>query len=159
MVPDAALSRSDRGAAVALSRPSLPGHCRGLRPGCHSRRVQLLPCGGSRDMTVEIGAELLVSLNDGISALNKHNKKREEIVQQVPFASAVPLTAGGGTLDVGGQFEPPRGLIWSVRRLAAVGFTAGTLNVYIDGQEPVAPFAVAGGTYLAPGALLGEAGH
>jgi hypothetical protein len=110
-------------------------------------------------MTVEIGGELLISLNDGITALNKHNKRREEIVTQVPFASAMLISAGSGTLDIGGQFEPSAGLIWSVRRLAASGFTAGTVNTLIDNIEPVAPFAQAGVSFFPPGGLLIEHGH
>lgn len=110
-------------------------------------------------MSIDIGAELFVDLNDNLTALNKHHKRREEIVTQPPFGGAIALTGGNGTLDVGGMFEPPRGLIWSIRRLSATGYTAGSVSVTIDGLEPVAPFPSAGVFYFGQGNLLLEAGH
>jgi hypothetical protein len=68
-------------------------------------------------------------------------------VRQVPLFMPVPLSSGAGQFTglIGVQ-GPPAGWYWSLRRLTAQGFTAGTVVVYensVNG-ETLFPFAQAG---------------
>jgi hypothetical protein len=68
-------------------------------------------------------------------------------VRQVPLFMPVPLSSGAGQFTglIGVQ-GPPVGWYWSIRRLTAQGFTAGTVIVYensVNG-EAMFPFAQAG---------------
>jgi hypothetical protein len=68
-------------------------------------------------------------------------------IRQVPLFIPVPLSGGDGTFTgLIGYQGPPVGYYWSIRRLTAQGFTAGTVVVYessADG-EALFPFAQAG---------------
>jgi hypothetical protein len=68
-------------------------------------------------------------------------------VRQVPLFIPVPLSGGDGTFTgLIGYQGPPIGYYWSIRRLTAQGFTAGTVIVYessVDG-ETLFPFPQAG---------------
>jgi hypothetical protein len=72
-------------------------------------------------------------------------RRASQAFRQVPFVINVPLVAGAATLNPAPTDGPGVGYFWSVRKLAAVGFTAGSVNVYIDntGGEPVVPFPAA----------------
>ncbi|HWM96735.1 MAG TPA: hypothetical protein VNO54_06725 [Streptosporangiaceae bacterium] len=65
----------------------------------------------------------------------------------------IPLVAGAGTLVQVENFGPKAGFMWSIRRLTASGFTAGSVTAWkngtaiagtIVGGEPLVPFASAG---------------
>lgn len=73
----------------------------------------------------------------------KFRQKANEAFRQVPIVINVPLTAGAANLNPT-IFGPDIGFYWSIRKLSAVGFTAGTVNTYVDntGGEPIVPFAV-----------------
>jgi len=95
------------------------------------------------------GIGFLLALGAGIDSMNNKAdellaamQKSGEYVFQQPLYGQVPLSAGAGTLDGGANasLTPPRGMIWSVRRLSATGFTAGSVTGYINQLEPVAPF-------------------
>ena len=104
------------------------------------------------DLSLDVSLSgTLADLARGVSRLcdrmDKEARLRQranEALRQVPFIINVPLVAGAANLNptvVG----PDIGYYWSVRKLAAVGFTAGTVSTYIDstGGEPLMPFTQA----------------
>lgn len=102
-------------------------------------------------MTVEVGAELLVSLTDKVGAIHDRVMKHpKEVVYQTPLA--FQFTANGTNIEL--DLYPTRGNCWSIRRLTVFGFTAGTVNVYFDAIEPVAPFPVPAVNTYGRGELL-----
>lgn len=106
----------------------------------------------------ELDADLTVSLSAALGGLTAavgglctrmdreaaHRQRAGEAFRQVPFIINVPLTAGAATLNPS-PVGPELGYYWSIRKLAAVNFTAGTVNTYIDniGGEPIVPFPAA----------------
>lgn len=102
------------------------------------------------DLTVSLTAALggLTSAIGGFcTRMDRETARRvraSEAFRQVPFIINVPLTAGAATLNPS-PVGPELGYYWSIRKLAAVNFTAGTVNTYIDntGGEPIVPFPVA----------------
>lgn len=89
-------------------------------------------------MTVEIGAEVVLSLTEKIDELNGWHKRIEKALHDREIAPVqVPLTAGAGTLDAPALLAPVRGDMWSVRRLTLWGYTAGTVTVTLNGLEPL----------------------
>jgi hypothetical protein len=79
------------------------------------------------------------------------------VLRQVPLAvPGIPLSAGAGTMDQAQSLGPPQGYYWSVRRLTATGFTAGTVTAFIDSTagEPVVPFPQAGVFTFGRGEIL-----
>lgn len=76
--------------------------------------------------------------------------------RQVQFAGAITLTAGAGTLQDFQRFGCPQGYYWSVRRLTAQGFTAGTVTAYRDSTtgEPLMPFPVAAVNTIGKGEMV-----
>lgn len=112
------------------------------------------------------GLELVGSLRGLSTAVNgwcermdkaeRFKRRAADALRQVPFAGAITLAAGAGTLQDYARFGVPTGYYWSVRRLTAQGFTAGTVTAYIDGTsgEPVMPFSVAAVNTIGKGELL-----
>lgn len=92
-------------------------------------------------MTIEIGAELIGALTDKLSGEAEFRKKKSETLYQVQIIGQL---SGSGTLDNPSQLMPVAGRCWSVRRLTAFGWSAGSVTVYINGLEPAAPFATPG---------------
>jgi len=93
--------------------------------------------------------------------------KRErlfESMHQIPIgAIQVPITAGAGAFQMNDLLSPKAGFMWSIRRLTATLFTAGTVQVYKNGfvvggagvgGELVAPFATAGTSTFGRGEIL-----
>lgn len=78
-------------------------------------------------------------------------RRRDALFQrmhQVPITPGqIALTAGAGILQSVEQLQPKTGLCWSIRRLVAVGFTAGTVTAYLD---PVVSGTVITGESLVP---------
>jgi hypothetical protein len=71
--------------------------------------------------------------------------------QQIPFVINLPIAAGAGSLNPVPATGPDVGYWWSIRRLSATGFSAGTVILFIDSTagEPVATFTGAAiGTYV-----------
>lgn len=103
----------------------------------------------------ELDADLSVSLSAALGGLatqigrlgarldreSAFRQQAMEAFRQVPFIINVPLVAGAATINPA-PAGPDTGYYWSIRRLAAVGFTAGTVNTYVDntGGEPIVPF-------------------
>lgn len=100
-------------------------------------------------LEIELNARLCASLEGlagQVGAEQEWRRKISEAMIDVPFGLTVPLSGGTGTLTQAPNLGPPLGWWWSVRRLTAVGFTAGTVNVYADSTagELIAPFPQAG---------------
>jgi hypothetical protein len=105
------------------------------------------------ELDAQLAAQLCVSL-DGLAAkiggltdrydqTTRLRGRAAQVIRQVPFIINVPLTAGAATINPS-TAGPDIGYYWSIRKLAAVNFTAGTVNTYIDntGGEPIVPFPV-----------------
>lgn len=117
-------------------------------------RYQPQALAGTDDGLLAIGARFGIAAGIGLGqgadgaldGLMGPRRWRKDI-RQVPLFIPVPLTAGAGTFTgLIGYQGPPAGWYWSIRRLTAQGFTAGTVSVYdssING-EVLLPFAQAG---------------
>jgi hypothetical protein len=74
--------------------------------------------------------------------------RQRRAIRQVPIQpQQIPLTGGAGTLDVPDAYMLAKtGYTASIRRLACWGFTAGTVNIYLEAAagELCIPFAQAG---------------
>lgn len=103
-----------------------------------------------------IGATVEV-LNEVATQLKRKNDRQERLfnsLHQVPLPGQIAITAGTGVLQLNDIFKAKTGYHWSVRRLSASGFSAGTVTAFLNGQvvggvmlgnpEPVAPFPQAG---------------
>jgi hypothetical protein len=88
-----------------------------------------------------------------------------EMLHQVPVGAVqVPITAGAGAFQMPDLLSPKAGYMWSLRRLTASGFSAGTVvvykngsvvgGVYTGGGDPVAPFAAAGSLTIGHSEIL-----
>ena len=106
----------------------------------------------SAGLDLDFSGQLTASLNglttrigqlcDYLDANRGAIQRVNQAFRQVEFAGQVSLTAGAGTLLDSNRFGCPLGYMWSVRRLTAQGFTAGTVTVYRDNTagEPLALF-------------------
>lgn len=83
-------------------------------------------------------------LSDRMDRRAKFIQRANEAYRQVPFIINVPLVSGAATINPSTS-GPDIGFFWSIRKLAAVNFTAGTVNTYVDNTngEPIVPFPVA----------------
>ena len=93
-------------------------------------------------------AELCASLNGLAQRMDRESQWRERVaraVQVVPFAGSITISGGTGLYDVADQLQAKTGFIWSIRRLTAYGFTAGTVTAYKNSAlgEPLCPYPVA----------------
>jgi hypothetical protein len=99
------------------------------------------------------GVSLQASLNGLTAAVSdmcqrldrewQFRQRANDAFRVVPFIINVPLVSGAATLNPT-QAGPDAGYYWSIRKLSAVGFTAGTVDTYVDntGGEPIVPFTV-----------------
>lgn len=106
-------------------------------------------------LEADFGVSLVASLNGLASRIGEFCDRMDREVQfrqaatqafrSVPFIINVPLVAGASTINPS-VIGPDIGYYWSIRKLAAVGFTAGTVNTYVDAVngEPIVPFPQAG---------------
>lgn len=104
-------------------------------------------------MTAEIDAGLSFTASlDGLTRaigglcdrMDRENRMKQlanQAFRQAPIVINVPLTTGAANLNPT-TIGPDIGYYWSIRRLAATGFTAGTVTVFIDNTagEPIATF-------------------
>lgn len=109
---------------------------------------------------IHLGAELTASLGKIASTVEYWSKRRQalfESVHQIPITPGqITLTAGAGVLQQDSLLGPSTGKCWSIRRLAAIGFTQGTVTVFRNATvggggsgtavtgETIIPFASAG---------------
>jgi hypothetical protein len=103
----------------------------------------------SEGLEVGATAKLTLALNSlaGEMAADRERRRRAAtVIRQVPFAAPITLVGGAGVLQQPGTFGVPQGFYWCVRRLAAQGFSAGTVTVNVDNAngEPLPPFPQAG---------------
>lgn len=123
------------------------------------------PLGGTDAGLAAIGARFGLAAGLGVGqgadgALDgiMGGRRPRPVLRQVPLFMPVPLTAGAGTFTgLIGYQGPPIGWYWSIRRLTAQGFTAGTVTVFessVNGEE-LAVFTAAGPqTYTKGGVLV-----
>ena len=105
----------------------------------------------SADLAVQLCASLdglaarVGGLSDRYDQSLRQRARAAQVIRQVPFILNVPITGGAGLLNPS-TAGPDIGYYWSIRKLAAVNFTAGTVNTYIDNTagEPIVPFPQAG---------------
>lgn len=101
-------------------------------------------------LDVQAAVQLTASLNGVSARLDRDSAEQKKLNQAINFFptinQAVPLSGGAGTLDMPALLGPPTGQAWDIKRIAALGFTAGTVNVYINNVngELLVPFAQAG---------------
>jgi len=102
---------------------------------------------------VSIEAGVSVALGRIADSLDYESRWRSRIAQavtQLDFAigDQITLSGGAGTLDLPDKFAAKTGYMWSVRRLTARGWTAGTVTAYRNSTsgEPVAPWPDPGGS-------------
>lgn len=82
---------------------------------------------------------LLIEMAGKLDEVHKAWKRRGEVVFQVPLVGQITGTTGtDGANTTNSNLTTDRGLVYSVRRLSASGFTAGTVTAYNNGIEPVA---------------------
>lgn len=111
-------------------------------------------------MTEHVGltTEFFVGINDKLDQIHAHQKEIKAKKSQV-FQSPILADITASPFDNISLLAPPRGNCWSVRRLTAFGFTAGTVTVLIDGLEPVWVFSAAGSETWGRGELLLQPGQ
>jgi len=90
------------------------------------------------DMNASLHAAV-TGLSGRLDRLHARMARACESFRRLEFGGAVPLTAGAGTLQDFDRFGCPSGYMWSIRRLAVSGFTAGQVTAYRDGTagEPL----------------------
>jgi hypothetical protein len=108
---------------------------------------------------LELNARLCASLDGVAASLGREDAWRQKIaraITQVPFAGTITLSGGAGTDDQPDKLQAKTGFIWSVRRLTANGYSAGTVTAYRNSTtgEPVMPFPVAAVNTIGRGELL-----
>lgn len=85
---------------------------------------------------------LLIEMAGKLDEVHKAWKRRGEVVFQVPLVGQITGTTGtDGANTTNSNLTTDRGLVYSVRRLSASGFTAGTVTAYNNGIEPVAAWS------------------
>ncbi len=114
---------------------------------------------------VAAGAVALMGQRNGRPVEVDARARLFEQLHQVPIgAIQVPITAGAGAYQMPDLLSPKAGYMWSVRRITASGYSAGTVVVYkngavvggsaVAGGEPVMPFAAAGTSTAGRGEIL-----
>ena len=110
--------------------------------------------GGGSLLDVELRLE--TGVGRLVSVMDREYRRRVGLTAAVtPFVIdpiPVVLSAGAGTLDVPQLLRPTLGRYWDIQSVAAQGFTAGTVNGYINGSATsgassgrlIAPFPTAG---------------
>jgi hypothetical protein len=92
-------------------------------------------------MSIEVGVDAFIDLTDELKGHNSHHneQKMHVIYSKTIDPLQVPLVAGAGTLDSPVQMGPVRGFMWSITRFTLSGWSAGTVNLSINGMEPIYP--------------------
>lgn len=111
-------------------------------------------------MTEHVGltTEFFVGINEKLDQIQTHQKEVKAKKSQV-FQAPILADITSSPFDNTALLAPPRGNCWSVRRLSAFGFTAGTVTIMLDGLEPVWVFSAAGSETWGRGELLLQPGQ
>jgi hypothetical protein len=109
---------------------------------------------------IDFGVQLLAGLGQvagQLETLNKHNARqrarRAELNGKImPIdldLMPIQLTAGAGVLDQPRLLGPPLGWTWQLDGIGAQGFTAGSVNTFVNSTvgKSIAPFTAAGVFY------------
>jgi len=121
--------------------------------------------GGGFGVFASVAAQMATAATAGRPASAEDRRRRLfERMHQIPLgAIQIQLTAGAGAFQMPDLLAPKAGFMWSVRRLTASNFTAGTVQVYKNGYvlggaavggELVVPFAGAGTSTFGRGEIL-----
>ena len=113
----------------------------------------------SPGIDVEASLRLCASLDGMAARMDRDQAWRDRIgraLTRVYFAGSITLSGGAGTDDQPDKLQAKTGYIWSVRRLTAQGFTAGTVTAYRNSSvgEPLLPFPAAAVNTLGKGQIL-----
>ena len=109
---------------------------------------------------MSVDADLSLSLSAALAGLSaqvggmcdrmdRDNRFRDRVAQAsrvVPFVMNVPIVSSAGSLSPAPNCGPDVGYYWSIRRLAATGFTVGNVVVYIDNIAGQPIWVAAGAT-------------
>jgi hypothetical protein len=110
-------------------------------------------------------ASQLTRLADSMEDRRRHQIHLFQQSHQVPIGPLqIPITAGAGALQQTEMSGPKAGFMWSIRRLTATGYTAGSVIAYKNGaivggaiapgSEPLIPFTQAGTNFIGRGEAL-----
>ena len=113
----------------------------------------------SPGIDVEVTARLCASLDGIAQRLDRAQAFRQRCaaaLTSVPFVGTVTLSSGAGTDDQPDKLTAKTGFIWSVRRITANGWTAGSVTAYRNSSigEPVMPFPTPAVNTIGRGELL-----
>ena len=92
-------------------------------------------------------AAALDVISGGSLARNGHSRDRSLYMDshQIPFVFQIPISGGSGVYQMNDFLMPKAGYIWSIRYMAASGYSAGTVVAYNGG-------VIVGGAYVGTGA-------
>ena len=106
-------------------------------------------------MTAEIDASASVSLAASLNGLAavvgglcqrmdrevQHRQQANQAFRQVSIGKGMAITAGAGSVHLE-PHGPPPGYFWSIRRLTAYNYSAGTVTAFVDSTagEPLVAF-------------------
>lgn len=109
------------------------------------------------DIEIDIGAQLVASLETMAAKLDRderHRQKMTQAIRQIPIAA--PQANAAGLIDYPDLLAVKTGYYWGIRRLTFSGFTAGTCVVYRNSiiGEPLLPVQAAGVFTFGRGEML-----
>lgn len=112
------------------------------------------------DLDVAASFDVGVSLDSLASEIKRYNDRAHRLAQAIhPFSvppSPIALSSGTGTLSQPNISGPQMSNYWDVHRIAAMGFTAGSVTVYLNavGGDPVAYLTAQGVYYFGKGQVM-----
>lgn len=118
----------------------------------------------SLGIDAEVTARLCASLDRLTERMDRRAALQQlamQAMRQVPFYGSITLSGGAGTDDQPDKLQPKTGYVWSIRRITAQGYSAGTVTAYLNSTngEPVMPFPAAAVNTLGRGELLVQSGE
>jgi hypothetical protein len=119
---------------------------------------------GGGGLVLQLGAEINAQVGRVAAMLERQAQRQLDLQQAIQHIDQIPvpqITSTNGSADYPELLGPRTGFAWDVRRLTVATFTAGSVNVYVDGQDDtdlrlVFPQA---GTYTLNGSIILEANH
>lgn len=102
-------------------------------------------------MSVELGVDFFLGMDKKLTDMHELDMWRRTAVVQTPI---IAQASANGTIDNPSQLSPNVNRCWSIRRLSARGFTAGTVDIFLNEMDYCATFSAAGVQYFARGVIL-----